>query len=64
MKGRKHKTDMVNCPPHYATDGIECIDAMIASQGGGSGQGPLLLHRLEIYLAARQEGQVARGRGH
>lgn len=24
---------MVNCPPHYATDGIECIDAMIASQG-------------------------------
>ena len=28
MKGRKHKTDMVNCPPHYATDGIECIDAI------------------------------------
>ena len=26
-------TDMVNSPPHYANGGIECIDAMVASQG-------------------------------
>lgn len=25
--------DMVNHPPHYETNGIECIDAMRASQG-------------------------------
>lgn len=25
--------DMVNSPPHYASGGIECIDAMISSQG-------------------------------
>ena len=25
--------DMVNQPPHYANGGIECIDAMISSQG-------------------------------
>ena len=25
--------DMVNHPPHYETNGIECIDAIIASQG-------------------------------
>ena len=25
--------DMVNHPPHYETNGIECIDAMQASQG-------------------------------
>lgn len=25
--------DMVNHPPHYETNGIDCIDAMRASQG-------------------------------
>lgn len=25
--------DVVNHPPHYETEGIECIDAMIVSQG-------------------------------
>lgn len=25
--------DMVNNPPHYTNGGIECIDAMISSQG-------------------------------
>ena len=25
--------DMVNQPPHYTHGGIECIDAMISSQG-------------------------------
>lgn len=25
--------DMVDHPPHYETEGIECIDAMIVSQG-------------------------------
>lgn len=28
--------DIVNHPSHYETDGIECIDAMIASQGKAS----------------------------
>lgn len=27
------KTDNVNHPSHYETNGIECIDAMVASQG-------------------------------
>lgn len=27
------KPDLVNHPPHYETNGIECIDAMRASQG-------------------------------
>ena len=28
-----YSPDMVNHPPHYETGGIECIDAMRASQG-------------------------------
>ena len=26
-------TDYVNHPPHYETEGIECIDAMVITQG-------------------------------
>ncbi len=29
----KTEIDMINNPPHYAGGDIECIDAMIASQG-------------------------------
>ena len=25
--------DIINHPPHYETDGIECIDAMLITQG-------------------------------
>jgi hypothetical protein len=27
------RQDMVNNPPHYTNGGLECIDAMISSQG-------------------------------
>lgn len=33
MKTLNGFSDMVNHPPHYETNGIECIDAMRASQG-------------------------------
>lgn len=33
MNFNKNQTDMVNSPPHYTNGEIECIDAMIASQG-------------------------------
>ncbi len=33
MNPNKIQNDMVNNPPHYTSGGIECIDAMIASQG-------------------------------
>lgn len=33
MDNIKTQIDMVNSPPHYINGGIECIDAMIASQG-------------------------------
>ena len=32
-KNIKVDIDLVNHPPHYETNGIECIDAMRASQG-------------------------------
>ncbi len=33
MNYNKTQIDMINKPPHYANGGIECIDAMISSQG-------------------------------
>jgi len=33
MNSNKNQIDMVNSPPHYTNGEIECIDAMIASQG-------------------------------
>jgi hypothetical protein len=33
MNYNKTQIDMVNQPPHYTNGGIECIDAMISSQG-------------------------------